>query len=256
MPLSLGVVGSHQCPYLFPVAEEHAINMMRPVLIGQVDEVGTQFAHRHALIGEVLDADGTGHRQVRLRLENVEVAIGDTSHIRHIRQLRHDARQVEFSHCQRQVLQGFAVVIIGIHLYQHAVVGLQFEVCRQAFVVTQIDIVVLVCREWDVSQNGIVPGEVHHDSILFDGGDSTKVKGQSVVLIVELDIGICSLLEDGAIDIGVKAILRIVGAVANPCVVFESRAVGEDGKIDAVELYAVGYEMVDCNMSVETVDMR
>ena len=254
--VTLRAVGTHHRCHLLLVAVDDGINVMRAVVLWHIHKLGAQIAHVAALVGHVFHAHRRAHGDVVGCLNEVIVTIERSRHSRHIWYHRHDVLYLQLVEREREVLQGIGVAVVRIHLNVNAVVAPHSQLRRDALVVAQEDVVVLVDIEFLISYNRVVGEQPHPDAVVLHLGHRSETHAQHVFLVVVSQVERGSLLLQIAVEEGVEYVLRIFLVVAHLSVESQLRVVRIEREAHGVQLNAVGEQFMHHHIAVETVLWR
>ena len=225
---------------------------MRAVVLRHIHELGAEITHKVAVVGHVLHAHSRAHGDVLRRLNEVVIAVERSRHLRHVRYHGDNVLYLQLADRQREVLQGFGVVVVRIYLYVNAVVRPHSQPRRDALVVAKEDVVVLVNVKFLVSYDRVVGEQTHLDAVLLHLGNSAKTYAEHVFLVVVSHVERGSRLLQITVEEGVEHVLRVSVVVAHLTVEPQLRVVREEREAHRVELHAVGEQAVYLHITVES----
>ena len=110
------IVGTRQRAHLVAVVGEDTVDIVGAVGLRHIGELRAYVAHLATLIDHVLHVDSRGHRELFGCLDEVEVAVEDSRHIRHVGDDGQCLAEVELMCGDGDVLQGFRVAVVSVDL--------------------------------------------------------------------------------------------------------------------------------------------
>ena len=250
------VIGTCKRTHLVAVVCQDTVDIVGAVGLGHVGKLRSYVAHLTAFVDHVLDVDRRGHRELFRGLDEVEVTVEDSRHIRHVGDDGQCLAEVELMRGDGDVLQSFCVFVVGEDLQSHAVGSLHLHVGTDTPVAVEKDIVAVVDGKLLVGQYWVVARNVDVDAVVLHGGFETEAQSELVLSVVET-CGECRAAAlQGAVEEGVEDILGIFLTIVQlQCVgyVVESRL---DAQPHGVYLHAVVDHRVGLHRAVEAEQGR
>ena len=103
----------------------------------------------------------------------MEVTIHNTTHLRHVRNYRHNLGKIKSVQRKRHVLKCLKIIIIRIYQQTHAVGRFQFKVGRESHIWREQDIVIRIYAERLISKHMLPVIKRDADTSCFHHGKST-----------------------------------------------------------------------------------
>ena len=249
--LALVLVGTRERSHLLVVLSDDGIDIVRSVLLRHIDHLGPHVAHGCVLVDEVVDRHVARDGEVALRLHDVVVAVERARDLGREGQHRQHLVQFKLVHGEGDVLQHRCVSVVGVELHTRSVAGAQDHLGRNATVLSQIDIVVLVHVKRLVAENRRRRGDVEFHAVALHGRAQSQVQSRLSLLVLDDGMGDESFLEERSVD---QSAIRITVAwpVVHRQVVVERASVALQVDVEHVDRHAaLADQRIDAHKSVD-----
>ena len=148
------------------------------------------------------------------------------------------------------------IIVIALQHNTRTIGGQQFYLCRNAPVVAQEDVIIVVYAELFVSQHGVLPENVGTNTAAFHFGRHAEVDAQLLIDIVKTSRKRCASLRHLPAKKSIEHILRIVLSVTYLARIGNLVVGRSHIKPDSIEAHAVCYERIDLQLAIDTGNRR
>ena len=229
---------------------------MGTVVLRHIHKLRAEVANGALLIDEILYGKVARHAHRLVGLHKVHVAIQHAAHIGCIRNHGEYLLQIEMVQRSRNVLFGLLVLIVGVDLHAGAVVSTQHQVGRHAVVASEEDVVVVVHREFPVSQHGLLAVCAEHQAVILHRSLQAETHSQLALVVIETCAKDGAAVLQHAVDEGIEGVLWVLVVVAHLCLIGGTHRVGANGEVHRVEQHTVNHERLQVQTSIQAVDGR